>query len=80
MDVWRGLVERGRGEEDEFCPRGVDFCDERLDSFLESDEAFVGEGVVDSVVHAIAGEDEIGFCFCENAIDSCVEIGSWKRM
>ena len=71
-------VEGRRGDEDELGTAGFDFFDEALDAFLVGDEAVVGEGVVDAIVHAVAGDDEVGFGFGEGAVEALGDVGSWE--
>ena len=58
----------------------MNLFDERIHAFLISGETFLGKGMVDAVVDAVASEDEIGFGLGKRAIKSFVYIGSWKRM
>lgn len=39
-------------------------------------EAVIGEGVVDAIVHAVAGDDEVGFGFGEGAVEALGDVGS----
>lgn len=69
-------IEGGRGDEDEFCAGGADLFDEGLEPALVGFEAGEAEGMVDAVVHAVAGDDEIGFCLLKGAGEALVDIGS----
>lgn len=71
-----GSIERGRGEEDDFCAGGSAFFHEVVDPFAVVFEAFFAEGVVDAVVHSVAGENDIGFDFCEDFVEAGVDAGA----
>ena len=67
-------------EENELGSGGVDLVDEAVNAFLILDEATLGEGVVDAIVHAVAGDDKIGLDFGESAGEALGDIGSGKRV
>lgn len=73
-------IEGGWGDEDEFCAACFDFLDEALDAFLVGVEAGVGVGVVDAIVHAVAGDDEVGFGFGEGAVEALGDVGAGEGM
>jgi hypothetical protein len=73
-------IEGRRSEEDELGSRGVDLVDEAVDALLILDEAAVGKRVVDAIVHAVAGDDEIGLDLAEGAGEALGDIGSGEGM
>lgn len=60
-------VKGGRGDEDEFCAAGFDFFNEALDAFLVGGEALLRKGVVDAIIDAVTGNDEVWFHHSEGA-------------
>ena len=51
---------------------------EFLDTVLEGAGAFGAERVVDAIIHAVAGEDELGGGFFEDATETFVHGGPWE--
>ncbi len=72
----RGRIEGGRGEVDDGGAGGADLLAELADASLEACEAVFTEWEVDTVVHAVAGDDEGGFGEGEDAVEAFVEIGA----
>ena len=70
----RGCHENERG------PARRYFLDQGIDPGLVGGESLLAEGVIDPVIHAVAGEDEVGFHFSESAIETLVKIGPGERM
>lgn len=70
-----GIEDRWR-DVDYGCAGGGGFFAEFQNAFAKFSEAVFGEGIVDAVVHAIAGEDEVGLDLGEGAIEAFVEVGS----
>ena len=71
-------IKDGGREVDDLGTGGCDFFAEFGDAFLMGGEAFVGEREVDAVVHAVAGDDEVGFGLREDAVEAFVEIRAWE--
>ncbi len=67
-------VEDGRSEVDDLGTGRADFLPEFDDAILIGGEAIVREREVDAVVHAVAGDDEVGFGLGEYAVEAFVEI------
>ncbi len=76
-EFWEGVFEEGLvdgvgdvlviwGEDDELCAVGFGFCGEVLDAFLVG-----AEGVVFDLV---GGEDEVGVCKGEDAVEALGEL------
>ena len=59
---------------DDLGTGGGDFFPEFDNALLIGGEAIVGEREVDAVVHAVAGDDEVGFGLGEYAVEAFVEI------
>ncbi len=59
---------------DDLGTGGADFFPELDDAILIGGEAIVREREVDAVVHAVAGDDEVGFGLGEYAVEAFVEI------
>ena len=60
----------------EFGRRGVGSCDGFLGGGLIGLEAVFAEGVVDPVVPAVAGDDDVGCGFGEGAVEAFVDVGA----
>ncbi len=67
-------IKDGGREVDDLGAGGSDFFTKFGDAFLMGGEAFVREREVDAVVHAVAGDDEVGFGLGEDAVEAFVEI------
>ena len=67
-------IKYGGREVDDLGTGGSDFFTKFGDAFLMGGEAFVGEREVDAVVHAVAGDNEVGFGLGEDAVEAFVEI------
>ena len=61
---------------DELSTRSSHFCSEPVDTILERLEALVAVWMVNPVVHAVAGDDELRFKAKEDAVESFVKVGA----
>jgi hypothetical protein len=69
----------GRGDEEEPGDSGgMGFRDEALHAAAEGSEAGLVEGLEDSIVHAIAGDDDLRSGAGEDAGQSFEEAGPWE--
>ena len=69
-----------RCHQNQLRPRLVHLINQPLDSLLVRGKAFFTEGIIDSIVHPVAGHDDIWFYFVERPVQSFVNIGPRKRM
>ena len=80
-NVLGGLgIEGWRGDEDELGTGSVDGVDELLDALLIGLKPVHREGVVDAIVHAVAGDHEIGFGLFKGARQAFVDVGPREGM
>jgi hypothetical protein len=74
----RDGIEDGGGEVNDFGAGGLDFGAEFFDALAVFGEPLFIEGEIDAAIHAVAGEDEIGFHEREDAVEALVQPGAWK--
>jgi len=74
----RERVKGGRAHENQGSTCPVDFFDQGSDAFLVLREAFLAERIVDPVIHAVAGEDQIRPGLGEGVVEPGVNVGAWK--
>ena len=71
-------IEDWGGEMDDFGATLDDAVVEFLEAVLEGAGAFGAERVVDAIIHAVAGEDELGSGFFEDATETFMHGGPWE--
>ena len=68
-----GVEDRGRQMED-VGPGGLRLGSEELDTLAVGGEPLLAEWVVDAVVHAVAGDDEVGLRLREDPVEPLVQV------
>ena len=73
-------IEGRRGHQHQCGAGGFDLVDEPLDPVLVGGKALLTEGMIDAVIHSVAGDDEIRLALLKGTIESLVNIGSRERV
>ena len=63
---------------DDTCSRGEDLFTELSHAVLVGLTALRTEWIVDAIVHAITGKDELGFCFFQHPVEALVQVWAGK--
>ena len=71
-------IEDGRREENDRGAGGDDRGVQPVDALAKRGEAIFGEGKINAVVHAVAGDDEVGLGLRQHAAETFAEIGAGK--
>ena len=76
----RDRVERRGGHQNELGPGSVDLLDHPVDTILIDLKTFFREGVIDSVVHPVAGDYDVRPNSFQYPVESLVDIRTRKRV
>ena len=70
--------EKGGCDEDDLCLDGFRFLFQEIDSFLVGFETFLVQRHVNSVVHAVAGDDDRWMVELQNIVEAVMQAGPGK--